>query len=79
MYPTRRVFFNPTSVPSLRTKRVQTRDFYNAGAFKRVGLRKDVTSGRWKGVRRESTETGEDQTGHIAAKPNEAILFFDSM
>jgi hypothetical protein len=79
MNSTRRVFFNPTSVPSLRTNRVQTRDFYNAGGLKRVGLRKNVESERWRGLRRESTETGEDQTGHIAAKPNEAILFFDSM
>lgn len=41
-------------------------------------LRKDVGSARWRGVRRESTETGEDRTGHIAAKANEGILFFDS-
>jgi len=33
---------------------------------------------RLKGIRRESTQAGEDKTGHIAAKQNEAILFFDS-
>jgi hypothetical protein len=53
MNSTRRVFFNPTSVPGLRTKRIQTRDFYNAGALKRVGLRKNVWSARWRGVRKE--------------------------
>ena len=34
--------------------------------------------GRWRSVRKESTETGEDSTGHITAHPNEGILFFDS-
>jgi hypothetical protein len=29
-------------------------------------------------VRKQSTETGEDSTGHISAHPNEGILFFDS-
>jgi hypothetical protein len=27
-----------------------------------------------RGIRKESTETGEDQTGHISATSNEAIL-----
>jgi hypothetical protein len=31
-----------------------------------------------RGIRRESTETGEDKTGHISASSNEGILFFDS-
>jgi hypothetical protein len=29
-------------------------------------------------VRGESTATGEDRSGHIAAQANEGILFFDS-
>lgn len=32
-----------------------------------------VSSRRW-----ESTDLGEDQSGHISAGPNEGILFFDS-
>ncbi|TVY81632.1 Mitochondrial escape protein [Lachnellula suecica] len=80
MQATRRVFFNPTSVPSLRTRRPQTRDFYNAGHLARVGLRGNgVRASRWRGVRRESTETGEDSTGHITAHSNEGILFFDNL
>lgn len=75
MQASRRVYFNPTSIPSLRTQ-APTRDFYNAARIPRVGLRSNA--GTWRSIRRESTETGEDQTGHISATPNEAILFFDS-
>ncbi|KUJ21839.1 escape protein-like protein 2 [Mollisia scopiformis] len=76
MQTSRRIFFNPTSLPGLRTK-PQRRDFYHGGSTPRprVGLRKDV----WRGIRRESTETGEDQSGHIAAGFNEGILFFDNL
>jgi hypothetical protein len=60
----------------LRTPRAPRRDFYNAGKIPRVGLRKNA--GKWRGIRKESTETGENQTGHISATSNEAVLFFDS-
>lgn len=80
---TRRVLFNPTSIPSLRTKKPQSRDFYNDSTLLRVGLKNGVESARWRGlrgsVRRESTQIGEDRTGHIKAQANEGILFFDSM
>ena len=82
MQTSRRVFFNPTSLPGLRAPRAQRRDFYNARLGLRPGLRDSRHNGsavgRWKGVRRESTETGEDKTGHISASSNEGILFFDS-
>lgn len=80
MQASRRVFFNPTSLPSLRTPRAQRRDLYDTRQTTGGGL------GGWRndrarlgrGIRRESTETGEDKTGHISASPNEGILFFDS-
>lgn len=74
MQSSRRIFFNPTSIPSLRTK-APRRDFYNGAVRPRVGGKGNV----WRLLRRESTETGEDQSGHIAAAKNEGILFFDSM
>ncbi|KAE8451488.1 hypothetical protein EG329_003561 [Mollisiaceae sp. DMI_Dod_QoI] len=76
MQTSRRIFFNPTSLPGLRTKPPR-RDFYNSGNIPRpkLGLRRNV----WRGIRRESTETGEDQSGHIAAGFNEGILFFDNL
>jgi hypothetical protein len=74
--------FNPTSLPGLRAPRTQRRDFNNTGQIPRPGLRGTRNGGtiigRWRGVRRESTETGEDKTGHISASSNEGILFFDS-
>jgi hypothetical protein len=79
MSSSRHVFFNPTSIPGLRTKQIQTREFYNGGTLKRIGLGKDVRYTRWGGLRKQGTETGENQTGHITAKANEGILFFDSM
>jgi hypothetical protein len=79
MQPARRVF-NPTSLPSLRAPRPR-RDFYNGTS--RVGLGElrnngATKLGRWRGLRKESTETGEDKSGHISASANEGILFFDS-
>jgi hypothetical protein len=74
MQTSRRVYFNPTSIPSLRTARCTRRDFYNARKIPREGWRSDAV----RGIRKESTETGEDRTGHISATSNEAILFFDS-
>ncbi|CZR56999.1 related to mitochondrial rRNA processing protein PRP12 [Phialocephala subalpina] len=76
MQTSRRIFFNPTSLPGLRTKPPR-RDFYNGGITPRpmVGLR----NGMWRGIRKESTETGEDQSGHITAGLNEGILFIDNI
>jgi hypothetical protein len=73
----RRVF-NPTSIPGLRT--IPRRNIYNGTSRVSLGgLRKGNTRlGTWRGVRKESTETGEDKTGHISASANEGILFFDS-
>jgi len=76
MQSSRRILYNPARIPGLRSRGTIKRDFYNAGYSPRLGLGKDV--GVWKGIRRESTETGEDQTGHITARPNEGILWFDS-
>lgn len=82
MQSARRVSFNPTSIPELRASKAH-RQYHNVGNFPRAGLglsrRNQAAIGRWKEVRRQSTETGEDQTGHIAAGSNEGILFFDSM
>lgn len=79
----RRILFNPTSVPALRTPRpprLQTRAFGNVGNFARVGLKglKYDRSKGMKGVRRESTQIGENESGHITAGTNEGILFLDS-
>ncbi|KAI9651385.1 mitochondrial escape protein 2 [Ciborinia camelliae] len=81
----RRILFNPTSVPALRTPRppkFQTRAFGSAGNFGRVGLKGlkyDGVKGQLKGVRRESTQIGENESGHITAGTNEGILFLDSL
>ena len=70
-----RAVFNPTSIPGLRPR--LRRDYYNSGLLRpRIEIRGRETE--WRGIRRESTETGEDQTGHISMGGNEAILFFDS-
>jgi hypothetical protein len=74
MQTSRRIYFNPTSIPRLRTTGASKRNLYNATKIPRSGWRSNAS----KGIRRESTETGEDRTGHISATSNEAILFFDS-
>jgi hypothetical protein len=76
MQTSRRIYFNPTSIYSLRTTRCSRRDFFNGGEVRptRSGWRSNAR----RGIRMESTETGENQTGHISATSNEAILFFDS-
>ncbi|KAH8812029.1 escape protein-like protein 2 [Xylogone sp. PMI_703] len=85
MQSSRRIFFNPTSLPHLRTSRYQTRGIFNGGAhIPRPGLRigsynNVYSSGRVNGVRRQSNQTGENNTGHISAGPNEGILFFDNI
>jgi hypothetical protein len=99
MQTSRRVLFNPTSLPGLRSPRTQGRNLYSAGNIRGAGPRtfNFDSAVRWRGVRkyglplrvltkkntlltdfRSSTETGEDNTGHIFAGPNEGILFFDS-
>ncbi|CZS97337.1 related to mitochondrial rRNA processing protein PRP12 [Rhynchosporium graminicola] len=78
MQSSRRIVFNPTSIPGLRSRGSTRRDFYNAGYAPTSGLRKAKDVGFWRGIRKESTETGENQTGHISARPNEGILWFDS-
>ncbi|TAQ84627.1 hypothetical protein B7494_g7058 [Chlorociboria aeruginascens] len=82
MQASRRVFFNPTSLPGLRSAQPQKRSFCITGKATRVGLRvqnEGVRAARWRGLRRKSTETGEDETGHIATATNEGILFFDNL
>ncbi len=74
MQALQRPFHHTTRIPALRINRALRRGFYNSGKVPRVS--KGAIS--WKGIRRESTETGEDRSGHIAAGPNEGILFFDS-
>jgi hypothetical protein len=61
MQTSRRASFNPTSIPRLRTPSAPRRDFYNAGRIPRNGWKGDCG----RGIRRESTETGENRTGHI--------------
>lgn len=70
----RRVVFNPTSCPGLRCQRgyIQTAK----SSPKSPSIRANGFKSR--GVRNESTATGEDRTGHIVAHANEGILFFDS-
>lgn len=80
----KRILFNPTSVPALRSPRaprLQTRSFCHAGNLGRVGLKGlkyDGSVAKLKGVRRESTQIGENESGHITAGTNEGILFLDS-
>ncbi|KAK2629273.1 hypothetical protein QTJ16_000093 [Diplocarpon rosae] len=76
MQPSRRIF-NPTSIPGLRALRPIQRDLYNTSFHPRIGLKKNARL--WKGVRRGSSEIGENETGHIAAGLNEGILFFDNI
>jgi hypothetical protein len=66
------VLFNPTSLPGLRS---QSRPIqYTRITARCVGRGLN----RFAGLRRVSTLTGEDESGHIAAHTNEGILFFDS-
>lgn len=81
MSASRRVLFNPTSLPALRTTRIRRRDFGDVGSFTRAGLKgfkKDGMAGQWRSVRQGSTQIGENGTGYITAGTNEGILFFDS-
>ncbi|KAL3424664.1 hypothetical protein PVAG01_03945 [Phlyctema vagabunda] len=72
-----RGLFNPTGLPSLRFRGVQARSFNNVGKESRVAAHLNRVN--LKGVRRASTETGEDKTGHISASAQEGILFFDGL
>jgi hypothetical protein len=69
-----RVRFNPTGLPGLRSPARQHHFLQAQPVGRNVGAVKGV----WKGLRRVSTETGEDKSGHIVAASNEGILFFDS-
>lgn len=68
----RRVLFNPTSLPGLRLQGSQIQYARTTARCVGRGLN------RLAGLRRVSTVTGEDESGHIAAHTNERILFFDS-
>jgi hypothetical protein len=68
----RRVLFNPTSLPGLRSQQTSIQYARTTARCVGRGLNRSV------GLRRVSTVTGEDESGHIAAHTNEGILFFDS-
>ena len=74
MNSSRRVLFNPTGLPGLRSpaKRQYLNDVREGFRSSGLGLR------GVRGARRVSTTTGEDNSGHISARANEGILFFDS-
>lgn len=66
------MLFNPTSLPSLISQGSSIQYAKTNTRFIGRGLNQP------KGRRRVSTLTGEDESGHIVAHPNEGILFFDS-
>jgi hypothetical protein len=66
------VLFNLTSLPGLRSQ--QSSIHYARMTARCMGR----SLNRSAGLRRVSTLTGEDESGHIAAHANEGILFFDS-
>lgn len=68
----RRVFFNPTSLPGLRSQQSPLQYARATARCAARGLSRPV------GLRRVSTAMGEDESGHIVAHTNEGILFFDS-
>ena len=71
--PVRRVVFNPTSIPELRTRAFtqSTRTIPGRQAIK-------PKLWAWTAIRNETTVIGKDASGHIETQANEAILFFDS-
>ena len=71
--PVRRVVFNPTSIPELRTRAFTQSTRTIPG---RQALRSNPWV--WNTIRNESTVIGKDASGHIETQANEAILFFDS-
>lgn len=73
--PLRRAIFNPTSIPGLRPPRPH---LHHVKSIPGRPASRTPVWGRWRGLRWESTQIGENESGHIAACPNEAILFFDS-
>ncbi|KAG9248897.1 escape protein-like protein 2 [Calycina marina] len=73
----RSVLFNPTSLPGLRTARPRCDFSHNPISPSRWIANDNL--GRWKVLRRASSEAGEDATGHISATSNEGILFFDNL
>ena len=78
MQSSRRVVFNPTSIPGLRPPRPR-QEFYNSGQISRLGFRNSLErSGGWGSIRKATSQAGNDKSGHIVAHANEGILFFDS-
>ncbi|KAK5191843.1 mitochondrial escape protein 2 [Exophiala xenobiotica] len=58
---------------SLLATNLRKRNFYTGNGFRPRSARPTIPSGR----RRESSEVGDNDTGHIETRPNEGILFFD--
>ncbi|KAK5319483.1 mitochondrial escape protein 2 [Exophiala xenobiotica] len=52
---------------------LRKQNFYTGNGFRPRSARPTIPSGR----RRESSEVGDNDTGHIETRPNEGILFFD--
>ncbi|KFY59315.1 hypothetical protein V497_04383 [Pseudogymnoascus sp. VKM F-4516 (FW-969)] len=73
--PARRAVFNPTSIPELRPRRTYFQPARTIPGRPPAGRPKNWS---WRVVRKESTEVGENHSGHIEAHTNEGILFFDS-
>lgn len=73
--PTRRVLFNPTALPNLRSQS-QRSYFQHARSIPRRPVPRGSNLG--PALRMESTVTGENKSGHVKTGPNEGILFFDS-
>lgn len=71
--PVRRVVFNPTSIPEVRTRTFTQ-------STRTIPGRQAITPNPWvwNTVRNETTVIGKDASGHIETQANEAILFFDS-
>ncbi|KAK5211410.1 mitochondrial escape protein 2 [Exophiala xenobiotica] len=60
----------PSSLPATNLRK---QNFYTGNGFRPRSARPTIPSGR----RRESSEVGDNDTGHIETRPNEGILFFD--
>ncbi|KAK5270106.1 mitochondrial escape protein 2 [Exophiala xenobiotica] len=58
---------------SLLATNLRKQNFYTGNGFRPRSARPTIPSGR----RRESSEVGDNDTGHIETRPNEGILFFD--
>jgi hypothetical protein len=72
--PARRVVFNPTSLPELRTHR---NHFHTVRTIRAKPL-SAASYGIFGRIRNESTSIGKNHSGHIETQNNEGVLFFDS-